>query len=105
MSPLRQRSTILESIAARKMRILFRVSHDIGIRYLHSNQSVNPHRKYLCVTADVEKRTHFAYVDSVIYLAVNRTVTSLPVFIKNILMCVPKTIKAFTGLERHGVSD
>ncbi len=38
-------------------------------------------------------------------LAVNETVTSLPVFIQNILNCVPKTNKAFTGLERHGVSD
>ncbi len=35
-------------------------------------------------------------------LAVNGTVTSLPVFIQNILNCVPKTNKAFTGLERHG---
>ncbi len=26
----------------------------------------------------------------------------LPVFIQNILNCVPKTNKAFTGLERHG---
>ncbi len=29
--------------------------------------------------------------DSVIYLAVNGTVTSLPVLIQNILNCVPKT--------------
>ncbi len=43
-------------------------------------------------------------LDSVIYLAVNGTVTSLPVFIQNILNCVLKTNKAFTGLERH-VSD
>ncbi len=41
-------------------------------------------------------------LDSVIYLAVNGTVTSLPVFIQNTLNCVPKTNKAFTGLERHG---
>ncbi len=44
----------------------------------------------------------FLGLDSVIYLAVNGTVTSLPVFIQNILNCVPKTNKAFTGLERHG---
>ncbi len=44
----------------------------------------------------------FLGLDSVIYLAVNGTVTSLPVFIWNILNCVPKTNKAFTGLERHG---
>ncbi len=39
---------------------------------------------------------------SVIYLAVNGTVTNLPVFIQNILNCFPKTNKAFTGLEQHG---
>ncbi len=44
----------------------------------------------------------FLGLDSVIYLAVNGTVTSLPVLIQNILNCVPKTNKAFTGLERHG---
>ncbi len=44
----------------------------------------------------------FLCLDSVIYLAVNGTVTSLPVFIQNILNCVPRTNKAFTGLERHG---
>ncbi len=33
----------------------------------------------------------FLNLDSVIYLAVNGTVTSLPVFIQNILNCVPKT--------------
>ncbi len=44
----------------------------------------------------------FMDLDSVIYLAVNGTVTSLPVFIQNILNCVSKTNKAFTGLERHG---
>ncbi len=36
------------------------------------------------------------------YLAVNGTVTSLPVLIQNILNCVPKTNKAFTGSEQHG---
>ncbi len=30
------------------------------------------------------------------------TVTSLPVFIQNILNCVLKTNEAFTGSERHG---
>ncbi len=44
----------------------------------------------------------FLDLDSVIYLAVNGTVTSLPVLIQNILNCVPKTNKAFTDLERHG---
>ncbi len=44
----------------------------------------------------------FMDLDSVIYLAVNETVTSLPVFIQNILNWVPKTNDAFTGLERHG---
>ncbi len=46
----------------------------------------------------------FLCLDSVIYLAVNGTVTSLPVFIQNILNCVPKTNEAFTGLEQHGVN-
>ncbi len=44
----------------------------------------------------------FLGLNSVIYLAVNGTVTSLSVFIQNILNCVPKTNKAFMGLERHG---
>ncbi len=44
----------------------------------------------------------FMDLDSAIYLAVNGTVTSLPVFIQNILNCFLKTNKAFTGSERHG---
>ncbi len=44
----------------------------------------------------------FLNLGSGIYLAVNGTVTSLPVFIQNILNCVLKTNEAFTGLERHG---
>ncbi len=44
----------------------------------------------------------FLDLESEIYLAVNGTVTSLPVFIQNIFNCVQKTKKAFTGLERHG---
>ncbi len=36
----------------------------------------------------------FMNLDSAIYLAVNGTVTSLPVFIQNILNCVPKTNEA-----------
>ncbi len=44
----------------------------------------------------------FLGVDSVNCLAVNRTITSLPFLIQNILNCVPKTNRAFTGLERHG---
>ncbi len=47
----------------------------------------------------------FLDLDTGIYLAVNGTVTSLPVFIQNILNCVLKTNEAFTGLERHGVRD
>ncbi len=44
----------------------------------------------------------FLGLDSGIYLVVNGRVTSLLVFIQNILNCVPKTNEAFTGLERHG---
>ncbi len=44
----------------------------------------------------------FMDLDSVIYLAVNGTDTSLPVFIQNIWNCVLKTNEAFTGSERHG---
>uniref|UniRef100_A0A8C1X321 Protein kinase D4 n=1 Tax=Cyprinus carpio TaxID=7962 RepID=A0A8C1X321_CYPCA len=44
----------------------------------------------------------FLDLDTVIYLAVYGTVTSLPVFIQNILNCVPKANGAFMGLERHG---
>ncbi len=44
----------------------------------------------------------FLGLDSVNCLVVDGTVTSLPAFIQYILNCVPKTNKAFTGLERHG---
>ncbi len=44
----------------------------------------------------------FLGLDSVNCSAVNGTVTSLPVFIQNILNCVPKMNEDFTGLERHG---
>ncbi len=44
----------------------------------------------------------FLGLDSVNCLAVNGTVTSLPVFILNILNCVLKMNEAFTGFERHG---
>ncbi len=45
-------------------------------------------------------------LDSVNYLAVNETVTSLPVFIQNILNDIPKMNKAFTGLEHFtGLGD
>ncbi len=47
----------------------------------------------------------FMDLDRAIYFAVNGTVTNLPVFIQNILNCVPKMNKAFTALERYGVSD
>jgi len=44
-------------------------------------------------------------LDTVIYLAVYGTVTGLQVFSQNILNCVPKTNKAFTGLERQVIND
>ncbi len=44
-------------------------------------------------------------LDSVIYLAVNGTVISIQIFIQNILNCVPKTNKAFTGLEQQVIND
>ncbi len=44
----------------------------------------------------------FLDLDSVIYLAVNGTVTSLSVFIQNILNGVLKMNKAFAGSERDG---
>ncbi len=44
----------------------------------------------------------FLGLDSVNYLAVNGTVTSLLVFIQNILNCVLRMNEAFTGLEPHG---
>ncbi len=44
----------------------------------------------------------FLDLDSVNYLAVNGTDTRFLVFIQNILNCVPKTNKAFTGLDWHG---
>ncbi len=46
----------------------------------------------------------FLDLDSVIYLAVNGTVTSLTVLIQNILTCASETNEALMGLERHGVS-
>ncbi len=42
----------------------------------------------------------FLGLDIVIYLAVNGTVTSLPVFIQNILNCVPKTSLEQNGIKR-----
>ncbi len=47
----------------------------------------------------------FLGLDSVIYLAVNGTVTNLPGFIQNILNCVPKTNKALRVWNDMGVSD
>ena len=44
----------------------------------------------------------FLHLDTVIYLPVYGTVSSLPLFIQNILNWVLKTNRAFTGLERHG---
>ncbi len=43
----------------------------------------------------------FMDLDSVIYWAVNGTVTCFPVLIQNIFNCVLKMNEAFTGLERH----
>ncbi len=43
----------------------------------------------------------FLGLDSVIYLAVNGTITSLPVFIQNILHFALKANKVFMGLERR----
>ncbi len=64
---------------------------------------------YPCGAADTEQCTlsdnvfyTFLCLDSANCFAVNGTVTSLPVFIQNILNCVLKTNEAFTGLERHG---
>ncbi len=39
----------------------------------------------------------FMDLDSAIYYAVNGTVTSLQVFIQNILSCIPKTNESLTG--------
>ncbi len=44
----------------------------------------------------------FLDLDSVIYLAVNGTVTSLPVLIQNTLICVLKMNEGFMGLEHMG---
>ncbi len=55
--------------------------------------------------ADGDAFHTFMDLDSAIYLAVNGTFTSLPVFIQNILICVLKTNEAFSGSERHGVSE
>ncbi len=46
--------------------------------------------------------TTFLDVDRVNYTAVYGRVRELSECIKNILICVPKTNEAFTGLERHG---
>ncbi len=40
----------------------------------------------------------FLGLDSVLYLVVNGTVTSLPVFIQNILNCVPNDKLSFYGI-------
>jgi len=41
--------------------------------------------------------------ESVNYLAVNAGLTEPSDFIKNILICVPKTNEGLTGVERHEV--
>ncbi len=43
----------------------------------------------------------FLDFESVIYLAHNGTVTSLPVFILNIFNCVPKMKETLMGLEQR----
>ncbi len=47
----------------------------------------------------------FLGLDSIIYLAVNGTVTHLPVYIQNILNCDPKTNKLLWVWNDMGVSD
>ncbi len=47
----------------------------------------------------------FLSFDCGIHLAVKGTVTSIPVLIQNILICVLKTNEAFTCLNDMGVSD
>ncbi len=47
----------------------------------------------------------FMDLDSAIYLAVNGTVTSLPVFIQNILNCVLKTTKLLRVRNDMGISE
>ncbi len=47
----------------------------------------------------------FMDLDSAIYLAVNGTVTSLPVFIQNILNCVLKTNEDFRVRNDMGISE
>ncbi len=47
----------------------------------------------------------FLDLDSVIYLAVDGTITSLPVFIQNILNCVLKTNEVLRVRNDIGVSD
>ncbi len=87
-SPLHQRSAILESIHCTQTAVLCQPRH------------TDKHWWQMHYFGDVFHT--FLCLDSVIYLTVNGTVTSLPVFIQNILNCVPKTNEAFTGLERHG---
>ncbi len=48
---------------------------------------------------------HFLGLDSINSLTVNGTVTSLLIFIQNILNCIPKMNKAFTGLEPRWNQD
>ncbi len=47
----------------------------------------------------------FLGLDGALYLAVNGKVKSLSVFIQNILNCVPKTNKVFTGLEQDAKAE
>ncbi len=71
------------------------------------------YKKYSCslITLRLSHWWQMDYFDNVFYAFLNLTVlivwqsmgvTSLPLFIPNILNCVPKTNKAFRGLERHG---
>ncbi len=71
---------------------------------MRKTDAIKPNQKGLRCLRSMGKIQNGATVtrrDRQCYLLVNGTVTSLPVFIENILNCAPKTNEAFMELERQ----
>ncbi len=127
LSPLVQRSAILENIRWTQAAYAHTRAYDACVQWIFSKMALRWTRgdellnKVIlfsykkCSSRFIKFRLNhwwqmyysddashtFLDLDSVIYFAVNGTVTSLLVLIQNILNCVPKT-NCFTCLGRHG---
>ncbi len=71
---------------------------------MRKTDAIKPNQKglrCLCSMGKIQNGATVTRRDRQCYLLVNGTVTSLPVFIENILNCAPKTNEAFMELERQ----